>query len=435
MAIDCSNPPCYPDFPLSAIVDIFGSAPTVTNSDCSMNLFYLVDEAGLVDQSDAGSDPLLTTEDRTIQISSASQVELYFDPCSRLYWEMKKFFSWNVGTLKRPKTITLGYFDSDNETMVEALEDIYTCNKCFNVVSHITYDKNGTALYDTTQSVDLAEWATLNGTKFAVLPTVDYATTGSQLKDNAYNFSASVLLNDVCIPELDGDCEDTGNLVDTYDINHLGLAAVLTSISDTSDNYAFTAKFTPKEDAFANLATTLISQLATIRIITGVDPLAGGIQPLANQYTNVYVQQDGSGQYWEGLTSTGRYIDEMMHRIYIQKQLEKDIFKLFKENNSVAISDLAQLQNTLVNTISGIVDKGLISNVAGSIDLQEVLDRTGLSEDNVYLQGDGYVILQYQTTETNVNSRISPTFIICYVRSGSLHFSSIGLCQSTIAEV
>lgn len=435
MAIDCLNPPCYPDFPISSIVSVFGSSPTVTNSDCSTILLYLVDEEGLVDQSDAGSDPLLSTDNRTIQISNTSQVDLYFSPCSRLYWELKKFLSWDVGTLKRPKTITLGYFDSDNETMLEALESIYSCNKCFNVVSHITYDKNGTALFDTTDSVDLAEWATLNGTKFAVLPTVDYATTGAQLKDNGYTFSANVLLNDICIPELDANCEKTGNLVDTYDVTHLGLAAVLTSISDSSQNYAFTAKLTPKENAFPNLATTLVSDLATVRTITGVDPLAGGINPLANQYTNTYVSVNQEGQYWEGVTSTGKYIDEIIHQIYIKKSLERDSFELLNINNSVAISDLGILSNTITTAIRNIVSKGLISNTPNSINVNDVFNTTGLTEENVVAQGEGWVLMVYGTTQTNVDTRISPTFILCYVRPGSLHFVSLGLCQSNISEV
>lgn len=435
MPIDCLNPPCKTRLPISSVVNIYGTFNRPENTDCSMNILYLVDEAGLVDQSDPTSNPLLTTDNRTIQISSPDQVKLYFSPCSRIYWELvSRFFTWEVGTLQRPSTITLGYFDSDNETMLEALDEIYKCFKCFKVVTHTLYDKNNVALYDTEESIDLAEWTELSKNHFAVVPTVDYVSVGGQLKSLGYDYSANILLNETCVNELDDNCEETDTIINTYDVNHLGLAAVLASISDKSNSYSHTVKFTPKNNAFYGLATADLS-LEDTRLVTGVNPFNGGVDSLSNQHTNVYHNVGGSDIFIEGLTNTGRYIDEIIHKIYMKKQIESDIFDLFLYNNSVAISDLTQLQNTLVSTIGKFEGQGLISKTANSLNLSQVLERTGLSEDNVFLQGNGWVLLNYQTTPANVNSRISPTFIFCYVRPGSMHFASVGLCQSEIAEV
>ncbi|MDB4461531.1 hypothetical protein N9043_01125 [bacterium] len=434
MAIDCLNPPCSPQLPISSIVNIFGAPTVADNTDCSMNLLYLVDDEGLIDQFDETSEPLFTTTDRILQLGSFDEVKLHFSPCSRTYWELQKFFSWEVGELQRPPTITLGYFDSSSETMLEALEDISKCFDCYNVVSHITYDKDGAPLFDTTESVDIAEWTSLDRTKFSVIPTVDYEATASQLKANDYDYSASVILNDVCTPELDEDCLETDVMLDTYDVNHLGLAAVLTSMSSTSADYSFTSKFTPKNGAFGNLATSQFD-LATTRDATGVNPFNGGVDALSAYHANVYHNVGGTDMFMEGLTSTGRYIDEIIHRIHIQETIEKDIFALFRNNNSVALSDLSRLQNTLSVTVRGLASQGLIATTSKAIDVDDVLDKTGLSEDNIYLEGDGFVILNYATTPANINSRISPTFIICYVRPGSTHFASIGLCQSEISEV
>lgn len=434
MPIDCLNPPCSIQLPISSIVSVFGSLPEPSISDCSNNLLYLTDEPGLVTQADPTSGAALSTSDRILVVGSSSEVDVYFSPCSRLYWELKKYFEWSKGELKRPPHIVLGYFDSANETLLEGLEAISNCFNCYKVFTHTLYDINNAVLFDTAESVDLAEWATLQETKFAVIPTVDYVNTGNQLLTGGYSYSANVLLNEVCIPELDDNCQATVNKVNSYDITHLGLAAVLSSISDTTNDYSFTVKFTPKGDAFSNLETALLN-LTDTRSVTGVNPFNGGINVLSNQYTNVYHNVGGTEMYLEGLTSTGRYIDEIIHRIYIKQRLESDIFDLFKNNNSVSISDLSKLQNVLALTVRSLVSKNMISDVTGSLNINSVLDKTGMKQSNIFLQGNGWVILNYNTTSENLNSRISPTFIICYVRPGSMHFASIGLCQSEIAEV
>ena len=426
MAIDCLNPPCSPQLPISSIISIFGNKEFIGNTDCSMNLLYLIDEQGLVDQTITGSSQFLTTSNRTVQIGSVEEVKTHFSACSRVYWELIKFFSWEVGILQRPPTITLGYFDSTNETMLEALESITACFNCYTVFTHVTYDKNGNALYDTEQSTDLAEFATLSDKKFAVLPTVNYSVTGNLLKVGEYSHSALALLNEVCTPILDNNCIETTQLENVYDIQHLGLSAVLTSISSSSTDYSFTTKFTPKNYAFTGLSTALLD-LGQTRDITGVNPLSGGINTLSKYYINVYHSVDYTPMFLEGLTSTGIYIDYIIHRIHIKNTLEYEIFKLLRENQSVSISDLTKLQNTLSLTVRNLVAQKLISDEPNSIDKSKFKD--------IFLEGNGWVITKTATRAVNINSRISPTFRICYVRPGSTHFVSIGLCETQIKEV
>lgn len=426
MAINCLNPPCSPQLPLSSIISIFGNNEPVFNTDCSMNLLYLIDEEGKVDQSDAGSSAFLTTSNRVVQIASVEEVKLHFSACSRVYWELTKFFSWTVGILERPPTITLGYFDSTNETMLEALEEITACFNCYTVFSHVAYDKNYTPLYDTEESTNLAEFSTSLENKFAILPTVDYKVTGKLLKDNDFEYSATAVLNEVCIPVLDANCVETAALQNVYDIQHLGLAAVLTSISSSSDDYAFTAKFTPKNNAFYNLSTSLLT-LADVRLATGVNPLLGGINTLSPQYTNIYHSVNYTPMYLEGLTSTGTYIDYIIHRIHIKNTLEEEIFDLFYNNKSVPMADLTKLQNRLSLIVLNLVKQNLITDVPNAIDKSKFKE--------IFLEGNGWVVTKNTTKAVNIDSRITPTFRICYVRPGSTHFVSIGLCESKIREI
>lgn len=426
MAINCLNPPCFPQLPISSIISIFGNKEVVGNTDCSMNLLYLIDEQGLVDQTVTGSSAFLTTNNRTIQIGSVEEVKAHFSACSRVYWELVKFFSWEVGVLQRPPTITLGYFDSTNETMLDAIQAITACFNCYTVFTHVVYDKNGNALYDTEQSTDLAEFATVSEKKFAVLPTVDYAVTGNLLKVSEYEYSATALLNEVCVPVLDVNCVETPALENVYDIQHLGLAAVLTSISSSSIDYSFTTKFTPKNYAFSELSTALLD-LAQTREITGVNPLSGGVNTLSKHYVNVYHSVDYIPMFLEGLTSTGTYIDYIIHRIHIKNTLEYEIFKLLRENQSVSLSDLTKLQNTLSLTVRNLVDQKLITDEPNSIDKSKFKD--------IFLEGNGWVVIKSPTRAVNINSRISPTFRICYVRPGSTHFVSIGLCETQVKEI
>lgn len=437
MPIDCLNPPCYPTLPVRMVVDLFGDPAQKDYSDCSLNLLYMVDTQGLIDQFDPNSEVLLSTDNRTARLETVDDVTLHFSRCDMLHWELFNYFNWDQGVLQRPNSILLGYFDSENETMLEALEEIHRCDPCFVNFTHVAYDKDDNPLYDTVDSLDLAEWASVNQRHFAVLPTVDETnlidpddeiSSAYQAKLNKYDYSAFVLLNDVCIPELDDNCEETGNQINRYDINHLGFAAVLSSKSSLSDDYSFTSKFTPKNNAFDTLATSFLGEQDT-RYVTGVNPYLGGIDPLYPHHVNVFHKIGKRKIYIEGVTATGDYVDTILQKIHIQKTLEEALYNLLNEEQYLSISDYSKIQSTMSGTIINLVNQNIITTEFNAYDI------SSFNENDIFLSGNGWVLLKTDTDFQYTNSRISPTFTFCYIKPGVTHFISFTLCNTKVLEV
>ena len=117
----------------------------------------------------------------------------------------------------------------------------------------------------------------------------------------------------------------------------------------------------------------------------------------------------------------------MWETTIVSKKFEKEFIKLLRENQSVSLSDLTKLQNTLSLTVRNLVDQKLITDEPDSIDKSKFKD--------IFLEGNGWVVIKSPTRAVNINSRISPTFRICYVRPGSTHFVSIGLCETQVKEI
>ena len=441
MPIDCLNPPCTPSLPIGFTIGMYGVEGTRDYSDCSMNLLYLTDNPGLINQLDPNSDVLLTTDSRVYRLETANDLALHYSPCDRLYWEIAKYFGWDVGVLKRPYSIVLGYWDSANETMVEAVEAIQTCNPCFVTFTHTLYDINDVPLFDTVPSSNLGEWATLNSYKMFVQPTaqedllVNPEETSSfayQAKFNKWCNVAFQLINEVCIDELDENCEPTGNVLNSYDINHLGLAAVMSSISEYSQDYSFTVKFSPKYDdqldesqAFSDLTTARLG-FDESRYVVGLNPYNDPvIDPTYPHHVNIYHRVGQRDIFVEGLTAVGEYIDTVLQRIHIRNTLERDLFEMLHQEQYVSLSDLAKIQNQLTSTILTLVGQNIISRVPKSF------NKTGF-DDEIFLEGNGWVLLKTEQERKFSNHRITPTFTFCYVKPGVAHFISLTLCKDNM---
>ena len=428
MPIDCNNPPCSRVLPASTFISVFGDA-TVTSTDCSTNLLFLTDEAGLVNQADPASGDYLTTDSRLSQVCSIDEIDLHFSRCSRTHYELSAFFGWKRGELMRPKTITIAYFDSANESMLEAVEAIHACFPCFYTVTHVAYDKDGTPIYDTAPQLELAEWGTAYGTR-VVLPTIsellidaDETTSNAAIsKQEEHTEAIYQFIEEECIPEIDADCVETGGVSNTYGVQHLVMAGVVASISSESSDYKFNVKFKPiGANELAGVSTSQLTQ-DELYVVTGSNPYLGGVQILSQHHVNVYHNISGKRFLLEGLTATGAHIDELVHKRYINDMLDADLMNLMTSNNVVSMADLGKLTSTITLTIRDFINKGLITDIPGSIDLNDF--------DDVHLSGNGWVLTKADTTQAHLDSRITPTFIFCYVRPGAVNYISLGLCDN-----
>lgn len=434
MAIDCNNPPCGRVLPASTIISVFGDSTTPINTDCSTNLLYLTDEAGLVNQSDDASGDYLTADNRIKQVSSAAEIDLHFSKCSRTHYELSTLFGWPVGEMKRPKSVTVAYFDSANESMLEALQSIYECYTCFYTVTHVAEDNAGNALYDTNAQLELAEWGTAYATR-VVLPTVsELLVDGSESTSNAaisksegHREAIYQYLNDECVAELDASCAETGNTVNVWGVQHLLMAGVIASLSSTSSSYQFNVKFKPLgANVLIGASTALLNQENTF-LVTGSNPSLGGIQTLSPHHANVYHNVGGNRFLLEGLTATGDYIDDRVHRRFIEDTLNGDLMDLLVNQKVVSMADISSITGSLTLTIRKLVSKGIITDTAGAIDLDDF--------EEVFLSGNGYVLTKEDTTQGNLDSRITPKFMFCYVRPGGVNYISIGLCESQLGDI
>lgn len=434
MAIDCANQPCTKVLPVSSVISIFGSIDSTVDTNCSSQILYLVDEAGLTDVTNDASDPWLSADNRTRQISSVSEVQTHYKACSRVHKALTKFFSWPVGSLQRPSTITLGFFDSEaGETMVDAVTAISQCSACFYVMGHIAYDKDGVALFDTADQIALGAWGTANKVA-TVLPTASpEVILATDTTSNAYAsktagdaYAIYQLLNEECESELDETtCLPTGNIINTYGYQDLLLASVIGAADSEADSYQFNVKFKPLGGSCTLGVDT--AQLTAQEVIyaTGSNPYAGGVQPAWPHYVNVYHNVGGHCMFMEGLTATGNFIDEMIHRRYVEDTLNSFLMDYFVNKENVSMADITGLRGRVTFTInSAFVGKGVITNVAGSVDSTKF--------NNVVASGNGWVLSQSSVTQTNLKTRITPAFEICYVSPSATNYVSIGLCQSNI---
>lgn len=433
MAIDCDNIPCTKVLPTSSVISIFGSTETTVNTQCCTNVLYLIDEAGLTNQAVATSDPWLTTDSRTQQVSSAVDVKTHFSPCSRTYKALTKFFTWPEGELKRPSSITVGYFDSEaGETMVEAVTAIFECSSCFYVMGHIAYDKAGTALYDTADQIALGAWGTANEV-LTVLPTIDEnillttdATSNAHASKLAGDeYATYQLLNEECENTLDATtCLPTGETTNTYGYQDLLLAAVVGSADCDADSYEFNVKFKPQGGSCTLGVSTAVLNQTEVIYATGSNPLAEGVQPSWPHHVNVYHNVGGYCMFMEGLTATGNYIDEMIHKRYIKDKLNSLLMTHLVDSKNVSMANLTSIRGQVTGAIIGFVGKGVITDVANAVDVTKF--------NNVIASGNGWVLSQSNVTQANLTSRVTPAFTFCYVRPSSINYISIGLCQSNI---
>lgn len=434
MPIDCASPPCERVLPASTIINVFADTPIEANDDCSTNLIYLLDDAGVVNTA-SNSAAWLSTTSRSRVVSSVDEVKLHFTACSRVYYELTTFFGFKFGALKRPRSIVLVYFDSSSETMLDALNEFYQCNQCFYTLTHVAYDRNNAAIADSEAQLELAEWASAFDTR-VVLPSINIeaAINVGDEQSNAYKSkqvshanAVYQLLNEECVPVLDAQCQPTDTLRNVWGVQHLVLAGVISSVSSNADTYQYNTKFKPLGgEQLSGVTTAQLSQSETY-IAIGSNPILGGVQANAAHHFNVYHNVAGKRFLMEGLTATGDFIDDMAQRRYVRDRLNNDLMALLVDTQDVSMTDLNQLKGAITSAIRRFIKQGIISDKPNAIDKSQFND--------IYLQGNGWVLRKAPTQQSNIASRITPNFTLCYVRDGGTNYISIGLCAGTLGAI
>lgn len=428
MPIDCTNPGCTPVLPASMLVSITGEAETPLNTDCSTNILYLTDDAGLVNQSDAASDPYLSTDSRYRQISSLAELELHFSKCSRTYFELSRYLSWPTGARIRPQTITVAYFDAANESMAEAVQAIYECYKCFYTLTHVAYDLAGTAIFDTAAQLELAEWATTYFTR-TVLPTVDEnlidpADTSSnayQSKQEGHSHAVYQWLNEECVPVLDADCEDTDVIENVYGAQHLLMAGVIASVSMSGGDALFNVHAAPTGGIALNGLSTARLNESDSWTVMGDNLHLGGVQQLSPHHVNIYHNVSGYRILMSGLTATGARIDELVYQRYMRDTLNDELMNLLVSNQAVPMRNDSLIKTRLTSVIRSFISKGIIPDTAGALDKSKFGD--------AYLEGNGWIMTRDNLTDKNVKSRVYPSFRFCFANQDLTNYFSISICS------
>lgn len=426
MTIDCTKPDCITSYPASSVVSVFGELPQKMNGDPSTTILYLTDEAGVVDTATTGSPPLLSKENRLSFFSSHQSVNARYLKCSRTSLELLTFFSYRKGTLVRPASILVGYFDSASESMSEALAEITKCFTGFYVLTHVAYDKSGAALADSAQQLELGDFGNLSRT-VVVKPTIDEAnaikstdsaSNAFKSKTAGHDYSVYMLLNEYCRKKLDASCNKTAVDEALFGSQHLVMAGVIAGISKDSANYQFNVKMKPMSGLNIGVSTASMS-LSDSRMVNGVIPEAGGVQKDWAHHINTYVNIAGLRVITEGVGATGEFIDDLIHRRNIGETINMSMLEMLTSNQNVSMSSLSQVRTNLIELINRFVRNGVIADEAGDVTPDDF--------DNVFASGNSWILIKSPTKQVHQDSRITPTFEFRYKRQGGTNFVSVYL--------
>lgn len=428
--LDCNNPKaCNPMLPISSVVAVFQNTQPYTNQDCSTNLLFLTDEAGKVNTADTDSLDYLSADNRFVFIGDTDDVDLHFGMCTRTYYELKAFFGQKVGTLIRPQGLIVA-FKPEGESLLEALLKITECYTCFNVVSHVAIAKDGTTpIYDTDEQLELGEWGKISES-MVVLPTHDYDkllsaadvdSNPATSKQEGHWTTAYAVSTDICVPERDDACELTGQMIDTVGTEHIGLAAIMASLSDTSEDYNFTIKYKPMGNVGLTNSDTSALNLEQVNMVTGFSGAAGGLKSNSPHHANVYHNVSTYRMFMEGITATGIFIDDAMQRTYVKRALEKPIMELMMSKASVSMNDLSVLETRLRSLMNDLFNQNFMADE--ELDLSQI--------KNVIDESNGWYITREAISQDHIDRRVTPHYVVCYKKKGSIHFVSIGLCEAT----
>lgn len=430
---------CNPDIGRSnSSVITIDDTTNVASPDCTDFIVLIKDNGG----------GLLSTDKRVVTMTSVPEVKRYFAAASEIVRLANDYFPNTNREIK--KYFKVGYWDSANESIIQALDAIAACDNCWLVLTS-THDVQTTSQAD----IDMAYWSTANDKIYTWVSTdstnENPANANSPKGQHAsLNYSNSVMiytkgqcepvrdpitgavqtqqvpaLDDNGDPILDdnGDPKFTTEIVTaTYVKYHNALVAGYISGQDLGQsNAAYTLKFKPKNNVgWVGIKVDPLPS-STVVAITGENP-DGTISQNNNGYGNAFIKSLGFQGYSAGKTCTGEWVDHVHIKLYIKRRLQYATGLLMSQSKVLPYDDArgkSRIASAYAREMGAAQKNGLFSMDEQNWNRKVV--RKGLA----WIVAAEDFILQAADRQ---NQRIAPIFETCYVPAGGVHFVPITIC-------
>lgn len=479
--VDCTTPGCRKVLPISTLVGASVRQLTnVVSSDCAQNIVYLTDDAGLVDTDIAGypawligttyeagetveesgviyrsladgnigNDPsvtplfwqstYLTANNRFQVVGSQSQISEHYNECtagvySSTYWDSNNFFQLGAGSGISPGFFIISYWDRDGgETIAQALDALYECFQCFEILVHPTYLNDGSDFFDTSLQKEMEAWAAINDNKVVSNLTADpvmeasfVETTSQAAQANAlsYKYSHYTWAGEKCVATVDGSCVDTGASEVLFSPTHFKYAAFLASFITSAPSYIPDPFF---RGDIQGEPTADLTASETINV-TGTDRNQGGQLADATRYANVYHSVAGRRGFLYGSGVTGFFSYDLMQTKYIKRDMENAILDVLNRatNRGISTLGLTALETRMISLATKYESQDIITT-----DIQDFEDRI---PDNYVIvsQGAGWILSREPIGDLSLaelSQGFSPSYFFCYVSLRQLRFVDLTIC-------
>lgn len=479
--VDCTTPGCRKTLPISTLVGTDVKQLTrAVSSDCAQNIVYLTDDPGLIDvdstdypawlvgttyeagetiedagvvytsliDGNIGNTPAasptewqgtyLTANNRFQVVTSASQIATHWNECtggvySSAFWDSNGFFQLGSGTGVSPGFFIITYWDRDGaETIAQALDALYECFQCFEILVHPTYLNDGADFFDTSLQKDLEAWAAINDDKIvsnltedAVMPASFVETTSQAAQANALSYKNShyTWAGELCVATVDGSCVETGASEVLFSPTHFKYAAFLASFSTSAPSYIPDPFF---RGDIQGEPTADLTASETINV-TGTDRAQGGQLADATRYANVYHSVAGRRGFLYGSGVTGFFSYDLMQTKYIKRDMENEILDVLNRatNRGISTLGLSSIETRLISLATKYENQDIIT-----LDVQDFDDR--VPDGYVIIgQGAGWLLTREPIEDLSLaelSQGFSPSYFFCYVNLRQLRFVDLTIC-------
>lgn len=410
---------CNPDIGRSnsSIITI-DDTTNVSSPDCT-DVILLVKENG---------GGLLSTTKRVVTVTSAPEVKRYFTAAGEVVRAANEYFPNTNREIK--KYYKLGYWDSENETITEALDAIAACDNCWLTIT-TTHDIQEEPAAD----LDLGLWATANDKFYVWVSTDDTNLNPANANSPKAEHAALNLSNSVMI-YTKGQCEvvrdpingavqtDTNGdpVTATHIKYHNLLVAGFISGQDLGQRDApYNLKYKPKNDVgWVGIKVDALTY-SDVVAITGENP-DGTIVQNNNGYGNVFIKSMGFKGYSAGKTCTGEWVDALHTKLYIKRRLQYATALLMSQSKSLPYDDArgkSRIASAYAAEMNAAQRNGLFSN-----DVQ-TWGRKAVRKGVAWIVSTEDFIIQAADRQA---MRLAPIFEVCYVPANAVNFVPISIC-------
>ncbi len=425
----CDTVHCPTNLPIDRVVRVqIDDNTLVFDRSCMEAQLLLTDDPGLIDGGDPLSGDYLSTDARVRVIGSLSDAANHWESTSETYKALEAFFI----EYSRPVVIKVGFisFEDDEETPVDALNEIVKCDNCWYVINIVHEYMDGTTIFDNLLLDVVAEWAEANKKLFLT----DSRDIGLQTPTNTTNIAYRLWalgLRRTAVFYHEGWCEviidNTGAEIGTetvYPYLSVKAGAYICGSDLNEVGSAYTLKF----KNFTGVRTSnLTSDIVTS--VTGFIP-GTGLDRQVGHFANMFVQLGGERIMVEGTTVSGHFIDIVHALDWLAAKAQQSIYQVLlgktSDSNKRKIPyterGLALIDGALIDLGAQATASGIISDDVG----------TGFETEGA----EGEFLGAFKVQRESVNSqplerraqRLSPPYSMCFRVAGAIHWVDLRQC-------